>query len=511
MLTRHLKRCKLRSANLLLGLIAATAGGLTTLAFAPTNFASMAILAPALLIILWHKASPKLALCLGFLYGFGFFLTSTWWVVISLHDYGQLPLSFAWLLALLFISYLSAFPALTGWLGIRFFKAYPLQLSTMVLPSLWVLTEWLRSTLFSGFPWMLMGYSQTNSWLAGLAPIIGSYGLSFVCLALAGTIAYVVHQKSLKQWVVASIAILSLFCLSLSLTYVPWTKPTDAILNVSLVQGNISQSKKWDQAQLFDILNIYAKLSREELGQDLIVLPESALPIADGYLQNYLNDLRTLTTNSGSVLIVGVPSQTKAMQENDRYYNALRVLNDQNTTYYKRHLVPFGEYLSFLDGFDFIFDLLQIPMASFIPGPQKIEPFKIKSLTIEPLICYEIAYSALVYDNLPEAEAILVVSDDSWFGDSAAAEQHLQIAQMRAIETHRSILFLSNTGITAIINSGGQIVQRIPQNHTAVLRGTINGEKGQTPITIWGDKAVLFFCVGLIGYISLRRKLLGKH
>lgn len=507
MLTRQFQRFYRQWPFVLPTLLAYVAGCATTLAFAPINIASMAILAPALLIILWDKASPKRAFWLGFAYGFGFFSTSVWWVVVSLHEHGQLPLALAWLLAALFFAYLALFPALTGWLGVRFFKLNNILFPCLVLPCIWIVTEWLRGTLFTGFPWMLLGYSQTDSWLRGLAPIIGSYGLSFICLILAGAIAYAITHRNLKTWLLTTIVAITIFTTSYSLTWLQWTTPKHTPLSISLIQGNISQAQKWDQTEFFNTLDHYFQLTRKELGRDLIILPESALPVPDWYITDYLEKIDNLAKQAKSIVIIGIPSQTEAMQNNETYFNALQVFGTDKVQYFKRHLVPFGEYLSFLHSFDFILDYLHIPMASFIHGPQHIQPFILKNLSIEPLICYEIAYSALVYDNLPDAEIILLVNDDSWFGDSAAADQHLQIARMRALETRRYIIFESNTGITAIINPFGKIIAEIPINKVAVLRDTIDGMQGQTPIIIWGDSLILIICLAcLVAIFCYRRK-----
>lgn len=501
MLFRFPQAC--RKSFILRWILACISGGASTLAFAPTQITSLAILAPALLIILWHKASPKQAFWLGFSYGISFFSTSVWWVIISLHRYGNLALSLAWLLAMLFFSYLAIFPALTGWLAVRFVQARQLFFWGIV-PSLWVLTEWLRSTLFTGFPWMLLGYSQTDSWLSGLAPIIGTYGLSWVCMVIAGMLAYAIIHTQFKVWLTISMSIASLYGISYYLTTVAWTSPKYPPISVSLIQGNILQTYKWQRQQLLAILQIYLTLIEQELGRAIIIIPEAALPAPSHWIRHYLKHLDTLAKHAHSAVIVGIPVQP--LPDTEAYYNALYVLGIGQGHYYKRHLVPFGEYLTFFKGLDWLLRYFQIPMASFVPGPAKVLPFQLNSLILKPLICYEIAYSDLVYDALPTAEALVVVSDDSWFGESVALDQHLQIARMRALETRRYVLFDSNTGPTAIINPFGTIIAKIPLNQRAILRSNIVAMQGQTPVIFWKNHPILWLSAGLFAISIYRRR-----
>ena len=492
-----------RKGLILPWILACISGSATTLAFAPTQITSLAILAPALLIILWHKASPKQAFWLGFSYGLSFFSISVWWVTISLHQYGNISLSLAWLLAILFFSYLAIFPGLTGWITVRFTQAHGLFFWGMI-PSLWVLTEWLRSTLFTGFPWMLLGYSQTDSWLSGLAPIIGTYGLSWVCMTLAGMLAYAFIHAKLKIWLTISTSIAALYGISYYLTTIPWTYPKSAPISVSLIQGNILQSYKWQDQQLSAILQIYLTLIEQELGRAIILIPEAALPTPSHWISRYIKHLDVLAKDAHSVVIVGIPVQP--LPHIEAYYNALNVLGASQGHYYKRHLVPFGEYLTFLRGIDWLLRYFQIPMANFIPGPAKALPFQFNTLILKPLICYEIAYSKLVYDNLPSAEALAVVSDDSWFGDSVAVDQHLQIARMRALETRRYVLFDSNTGPTAIINPFGIIIAKVPLNQRAVLRSNITAMQGQTPVIYWKDNPILWLTTAIFAILIYCRR-----
>jgi len=488
-------------------ILACFAGYATTLAFSPHDYSTLAIIGPALLIILWRNMNPKVAFFIGYCYGIGFFASSVWWVVISLHQQGHLALPLAWLAVMFFMSYLALYPALCGWICNRFFHNHTKLYYLLVIPCCWTLTEALRSYVLTGFPWMLLGYSQSNSWLSGYAPILGSYGLGTLLLFLAGVIAYFIPRKITGfSCIILFFAVI--FGLGYGLCKVNWSTSEDSPIKVSLIQGNIHQSDKWSKEQFFSILNRYNHLIHAELGENIIILPESALPASDWYLHDFLNHLQQLAEQTQSVILLGVPSQTSEMFNNNTYFNALYGLGLKTPLRYsKRHLVPFGEYLTFLSGVSFILDYLQIPMSSFIPGPQKVRPFKLPRTIIQPLICYEIAYSDLVYSNLPEAKAILVVNDDSWFGESAAADQHLQIAQLRAAETRRFILFESNTGITAIINPFGQIIQRIPQNQIAVLRGYFYNMQGMTPIVRYGDSMIFACCLILLLLIKLRHRL----
>ena len=253
-------------------LFALVLGALTVLGFAPFHLFPLPFLSLGLLFLLWRRAeSPRRAAWLGFLWGLGFFLVGVSWVYISMHDFGGMPAVVAALATLLFCAYLALYPALAGWLFARLKSGSPWR-DALFIAGAWTLAEWLRGILLTGFPWLALGYSQSPpSPLAGFAAVLGVYGVGFIAALLAALISW------LRHWRQALVIIAFLLCGQI-LHSIAWTVPVGAPLTVSLLQGNIPQSIKWEPELLPQSLGTYARLAREHPAQ-LMVLPETALPM----------------------------------------------------------------------------------------------------------------------------------------------------------------------------------------------------------------------------------------
>ena len=465
-------------------LFALSAGALLTLAFAPYNLTAMAVLSPLALIFCWQLASSKRILWRGWLFGVGFFATSTSWIYISIHDFGGTYAAIALFLTMLFIAFMALFPALAGFLSHCFFPRRRFGYWLIGIPACWVFTEWLRSTLLSGFPWVLLGYSQVDG-LAAYLPILGTYGVTFLLLFLSG-LCYIAWHERWRYKLIAISGIIAIILLNFILP-TQWITPSQQQLSVSLIQGNVSQSLKWNSDRFLQILNNYAHVTAQEFGQDMIILPESAIPVPSWAVSEYLDTLGQKAKAHNSAVVIGVPVENN----NQHYFNTMLVYGNGSGAYYKRHLVPFGEFVPFGSILRGTINFFNIPMSDFIPGDKSQPLISINNILIAPLICYEIAYSHLVFSTMPQAQMILLINDDSWFGHSNAAQQHIQIAQTRALETGRYILFESNTGVTAIINPWGKIIKQAPLDQPYVLRGHAVAINGSTPLMRYGQTAVL--------------------
>ena len=487
------------SAFLYAGLAMAL-GALLTLAFAPYNVFPLAIIAPAGLLVLWLQASPKRAGWLGFCFGIGLFSTGVYWVFISIHEYGDVPSSFAGLITAGLIAVLALFPASVGYVFKRFFPAPSAINVICAFPAVWILfSEWLRSSLFCGFPWLFVGYSQINSPLKGFAPIFGVYGISFAALLTSACIVNSWMQYKQKNY---HAIYLSLFMITAIwttgglLNLIRWTSPDGKPLSVSLVQANIPQSVKWDPEHLQLSFDRYTELTAPLWGKnDLIIWPEAAIPLTMQNAARFIDALDVKAQETNTQLILGIPVESP---NGKQYHNAIIVLGEERGYYLKRLLVPFGEYVPFQRFFAGLFDLLQVPMSNLSPGQASQPPIHVKGIKILPSICFEITFPDLMRSHDQSIGMLLTITNDAWFGRSSAQAQHLQMAQMRAAEFNRPVLFVSNDGITAIIASNGTIAASIPDHETAVLKGTVQPMVGLTPWMYFGSDATLFILLCML-------------
>lgn len=472
-------------------------GALLTLAFAPFNIFPLAILCPALLLAFWLKLTPKRAAFRGFLFGLGFFGTGVHWIFISMHTYGDMNIPIAALVTLLFIAVLALFPALNGyWLNRSFKENNPTKIFC-AFPATWFFLEWLRGWIFTGFPWLLLGSSQINSPLKGYAPIISVYGVTLFVL-LSATLVYGLvcefYNKNYKKVYTYLLAFAIIWGFGSILSFCHWTKPLGSPIKVSLVQGNIPQSLKWSPEEVTPTLNRYLQFTAQHWDSKIIVWPESAIPIPLQDAESFVNALDSQAKLHHTSIITGIPV---AAPLSNAYYNSVIMIGQGTGIYAKRRLVPFGEYVPFQSLFGKLFDLLQVPMSEFIPGPYIAKPLAVDSLKIATFICYEIAYPSQVLSKSIDTNLIVTVSNDAWFGHSVAQAQHLEIGQMRALENGRPVLFVSNNGITAVIDPNGKIQSEAPAYEPTVLTDTIQPMQGKTPLAFFNLLPIFFMAIFL--------------
>jgi len=464
------------SKPIALDALALIAGIALVFAFAPFNFYVLATLCPAFLLYSVQQIGARRAAIRGFCFGLGFFGASVSWVYVSIHVYGQTPVGGAVLLTFLSVAVLALFPAAAVFLTQALFPSRMKTQCLLAFPFFWVLMEALRGWLFTGFPWVFLGYSQVSSPLSGYAPLISVYGISFLLVFTSGLLVLLVSEEKFKSLWFALLFLI--WAAGWGLTHYDWVKPSGKEIKISLIQGNVLQSEKWQPEYLIKILQKYKRLTEENWGSQLIIWPEAAIPLPYDAAIDFLDLLSQQAAKHNASLLVGIPVR----EGKDTYYNALIALGKGKGRYYKRHLVPFGEYLPFSHLLRGVINFFDIPMSDFSPGEEHQPPITVNGAKISALICYEIAYLRVLLPTLAEANLIVVVSDDSWFGHSLAPAQHLQIAQMRALETGKTILFATNDGITAVIESNGTIQHRAPQFNEYVLTETIKLKTGKTPL-----------------------------
>jgi apolipoprotein N-acyltransferase len=418
--------------------LATAAGALTVLAFAPFGLSPLGLIGPALLFWLWLGRSPGRAFRIGWLYGIGLMGFGVSWVRISIAQFGGVDPWLAIAIAAGFALLMALYYGGVGWLGVRLARAHRTHALLLVFPGLWVLGEWLRGWVLTGFPWLALGYTQIEAPLGGLAPWLGVYGASLGVTLSAGLLAWMVTPACGRRY--AATAALALLWVGGALAgRVDWTKPAGEPFRASLLQGNVEQRLKWRPDELRPTLELYVTLTDEARDSRLVVWPETAIPALAHLVEDILLEpLEAEARAEGRDLLIGAPVE----EDGERYYNAMLALGASGRdAYYKRHLVPFGEFMPLKPVLGPVLDFLQIPMSDFSAGSPKEPPL----LTVagHPAgisICYEDAFAEEVREALPQAAFLVNASNDAWFGDSLAPYQHLEIARMRAKETQRYLL-----------------------------------------------------------------------
>jgi apolipoprotein N-acyltransferase len=478
-------------------------GTATVFGFAPFGLPPVPVLTlAALFALLSRAATPRAAARLGFAFGLGLFGAGVSWVYVALSTFGGMPAPVAGLATLAFCAYLALFPAATGWLCVRL-GATVSGVRLALAAACWPLMEWIRSWLFSGMPWLSVGYAQVHSPLAGYAPVGGVFLVGLATSASAALLA----RAALGGWARRGPMALTLAALAIlwiggaALRAIEWSRPAGEPLAVSLLQGNVEQAIKFDPKYRDETLAIYADLVDRAKGR-LIVLPESALPMfADEVPPEYVARLRRAARTRQGDLLVGVFffEPRGPDESDDHYFNSVVSLGDAPTQVYrKRHLVPFGESIPLkpLVGW-FINRILHIPLADQTPGSANQMPFEVARQRVLVNICYEDAFGGELLHELPEATLMVNFTNDAWYGRSLAAEQHEEIAAFRALETSRPMLRATNTGITSIIDHRGAEIARLPWFTRDVLEGSVTGRTGATPYVRVGDAGAVLLAVAL--------------
>ena len=483
-------------------------GAICVLGFAPFYFYPASILSLMGLFYFWHQDyTPKQAAFSGFIYGLGLFGIGIYWIYISLHDFGNMPMLMAGLATFLLCAFMALFPALVGWLSVKFSNIKSLQMLVAV-PVFWALADWTRSWIFTGFPWLTIGYSQVpHSPLAGYMPIIGVYGISMITVFIASLIGFWLAKKPASGiWQGASIsAILLIGIAGSALKLVEWTTPAGRPISVSLLQGNIAQDIKWAPETAMHTLNLYLSMA-EASSAKLIIMPETAMPILSSELPVALKTrLKQHAKKNNGAVMLGLIER-----ENGEYFNSMLSINGaESSVYRKSHLVPFGEFIPLKSAIGWVYrDWLNMPLSDISRGSIHQQPMEIAGEKIAVNICYEDVFGEEIIRQLPQATLLVNASNDAWYGQSYAAHQHMQFSQARALETGRTVLRATNTGATAMIDPHGNVLAHAPHFTTTTLNVTAQGYSGSTPYVRWGNWLFLIICFIALSFIFLasRRK-----
>ncbi|MBT6319975.1 MAG: apolipoprotein N-acyltransferase [Porticoccaceae bacterium] len=477
-------------------------GALLPLALAPASIWPIAIVSIAVLFWALENQTLKQAFIKASIFGFGLFFAGVSWVYVSIHDHGYIAAPLALLgtsLFCLFIALIFAAPfALSALI-----PQSPWAM-TLGLPALWVLSEWLRGWLLTGFPWLYAGYSHTDTWLNGWAPLGGVLLLSYFTALAAAVVSQVLFRGQRGPTVVTAGSLVAVIALAgYGLQKIDWTQATGTELSVVLIQPNVEQEDRWSLAEQDGILDRLVAQTEPYWGADLIIWPEGAIPALPRQVMDYLLEVDARAKVNQTALLTGIPTQDA---RNRRYYNSMLALGDSRGQYDKTRLVPFGEYVpleGLLRGVNRFFDL---PMSSFSLGAADQPLLTAKGQQIATAICYEIAYPNLVAKTAATASIILTVSNDAWFGRSMAPQQHMQMARMRAIENAKPLVRGTNNGVTAMVNYRGEVEQQLDQFSTAELSGTVKPRTGQTVFTQLGSWPIVIFAALICGGLVICRR-----
>jgi apolipoprotein N-acyltransferase len=484
--------------------IAAAAGAALALAFAPYAAWPLAFISPALLFLLWEEATPREALRAGFAFGAALFAAGSWWLYIAIHDFGQAPVWLTVILVLAVFAIMGVYYALLGWLVTRFARDAPLLRLLLLLPAAWTLMEWARGLLLSGFPWLQLGYAHSDNWLAALAPVAGIHFVTYATALTAAVLVLLLRGAWRERAIAAGLA-LAIWGGAWSLDGRQWTAPAGEAFEIALLQGAIPQDEKWLVDNRMATLERFRGLHREALGARIIVWPESAIPMLAHEAAVYLEAIRQESFARDSDVMIGLLRYDYDTAEIRNGLYSMSAAGDG--WYYKRRLVPFGEFFPVPAFVRRWMRLMSLPYYDMTRGEDTQAPLRSGGERLAATICYEDGYGSDQLDALTEATLLVNVTNNAWFGDSSAPHQQLQMARFRALEAGRWLMRATSNGITAVIGPDGEVTARAPQFVPAVLKSTVQPRTGLTPYARVGNWPVLSGCLLLcVAAIAMARR-----
>ncbi len=488
--------------NLQFVLVSIVAGAIYPFGFAPFAWWPLTLVSVAIMFSLWAKLNRRDALWSALIYGLVVYGVGVSWVYVSMVNFGGMAPFMAVIAVVLFALLLSTFLLVLvmvyKWIEADFTALYQ---QIFLLPVLWVVFEGLRGSVLTGFSWLQLGYALVDTWYSGWATIAGVLMVSFIGATIAGMLAYSVRVNETRAYFLVGTILGVLTLGSWSISSVRWTEPVGQPIDVTLVQADIPLAQKWLPEHREDIMQTYLAASKAVQETDLIIWPEGALPmVLDEIPEQYLSELRAL---SGQ-LMFGV-IETEKVKQQTRAFNGLALLTEEQIQVYrKRHLVPFGEYFPLKPLLGWLFNALEIPMSNFTRGDSTQPSMKVNGLLLLPTICYEDAFPEDWRQQVSEANILLNISEDAWFGDSFAPHQRLQMARMRTIEFQRPLIRVSNTGLSTVIDAFGESDAISPQFQPALFNTPVFGMQGETPYTQYGQWPLWLCLLISLGFCWLR-------
>ncbi|HSC68942.1 MAG TPA: apolipoprotein N-acyltransferase [Cellvibrio sp.] len=483
-------------------LIAALSGALITLSFAPFHLWPIAIASMVAFALLLKEQSLKSVLWRSFAFAVGFYGAGIHWIYVSIHNFGGASPFFAAFLVFIFACAMAAIFILPFYVFGRWFSRHSLGL-IIALPACWLLGEWMRTWFLTGFPWLFLGYAHIDSPLAGWAPVTGVIGIGFILVLTAAVLSEWLWQ--LKQTppnkivlVIASVTCGILWIAGAGLNQITWAEADPAPIKIGMVQPNIDQSTKlsFNQETTLAALNQLRELSADLWTNDWVIWPEAAIPTSLTYHEAlpFLEEMNTKASMHNTALFTGVIYDDRDEQ---RYYNSIAGLGEGYGFYHKRRLVPFGEYLP-IDQLRGLIEFFDLPTSFIHLGPQDQHGLIAKGVRITPAICYEIVYPDLIALAAKETQVLLSVNNLGWFLDSIQPKQFMQMAQMRALETGRYLVYSTNNGPSAFIDNRGKILSHSDSFKAQTFTGVVYAVKDWTPFMVYGSGPLVILAALLL-------------
>ncbi len=483
--------------------VAALLGGIAiSLSLAPLHWWPLAFVGPGLIFWALHYTHTDTAKWVGWWSGLGLFGSGASWVYVSIHYHSDTPAVIAALMTFIFCGGLALLPAGMAWLYCSRLRHG--SLAPLAFTALWVLFDALRGVILTGFPWLYIGTAHTDSPLAELMSILGANGLTAVTVLGASLMVQAIDSARR----VPSLIAVCLLAVILAITPQVVDRGVSTIgerpLLIGIAQGNIDQEEKWKPENIRSTLSSYTALTEELWQSDIVVWPETAITVDYWRAASFLNAMHDIAQIEHTTLVTGIPYFDP---EKNIFHNSITAVGKGEGLYHKQKLVPFGEYVPLANALRGTLAFFDLPMSSFDRGSAEQALLRAGAYTLAPFICYEVAYSEFVREQMRDANFIVTVSNDAWFGRSWAPWQHQQIAQVRAMETGRYVLRATNNGISSVIAANGEIIASTPQFERTTLLAEAWPMQGSTPYLRWGSAPLWWLC----GVITLLQALLMRR
>jgi apolipoprotein N-acyltransferase len=478
--------------------IALLAGCLVPLSFAPFNIWPLGIVALTIFALLINEQSAKTVWWRAWCFGVGMYGIGVSWVYVSISGFGGAPIPLAAFLVMVFVFSMAAVFGLPFYVFGRWFSRHPLGL-LVAFPAIWLLGEWLRTWLLTGFPWLFIGYADLTNWLSGWAPVVGVMGLSLLSAFTAGTLAWLIyHPTKTRNVLLSGFAILVIWGSGFALQKIEWTQVSTTPTSIAIVQPNISQEDKWQEDSRVTNMNLLRSTTEPLWGHKIIIWPEAAITDIYSHVLPFLNEMNNKAADAQSGLITGIIFDDRDKQ---LYYNSIATFGKAIGIHHKRRLVPFGEYVP-IEALRNLIEFFNLPTSIIDLGPEEQYGLKAEDLMIAPSICYEVAFPDLIAKNAANSQLLISVSNLGWFGDSLGRHQFMQMAQMRALETQRYHAYSTNNGPSAIFDRKGNITAQTNAFEQTSLSSEIFAAEGTTPFMRFGSIPVVV--ISILGLVLLR-------
>lgn len=467
-------------------------GALSTLAFSPFDLKLIIPFTLAVLIYSTVNSSNFIdALKRAFSWGLGYWISGTGWLIVSIYYYGNTHIIISIFIIILMGILLSAV-FIAPFAAIRLIKLNQnIFVKSLVLASCLTLLELSRFLLLGGFPWLLPGLVFLDTFGQIVIPNYGVYGASYIIYFIASLLALSFTNKN------NNFLFLGFLCL---LILVPYKNNQHEIhqdsLTLSIIQPSLDPFKKYEPGSYQSIEETLVNLTNKNMNADLIIWPESPLPYlnSNSRMEALINKLE-----EGPDVLSGA-----WQYKNNRLYNAMTIFGT-NQTYFKRHLVPFGEYVPFEGLLRGLIEFFNMPMSSLSEGHSNQALLEFRNFRILGMICFDIAFPLSYLKEVRESDFIVNISNDTWFGSSYGPYQHLQIVRARALESNKWIARGTSDGISTIVDNNGTIVDKLEKGKSGFLNGTIYKSSQSSFFYLYGYLFSPFLSLIVLIYVIVLR------